>query len=453
MTTRTVTTTADTGTGSLRAAIFASINGDSIVFAPALAGQTLTVGSTLIIAKNITVDASAAPMFTISGNNAFRCMALGQGTTITIKGLTFINGYMTGSFTAGGLTTSSYCNTTVLNCTFRGNKGDTSGAIHAGFQSKLVVRNNLFENNDGTQANNGFAAGGIATRNRGSLEVYNCDFFNNKGVVGGAIYRSLGGLIVEDSEFGGNTSKQGGGAIYTDGFGQDSETVANRVGGLGRLSRCYFHNNIALAGNGGAVNFFDYYPDTSVVEDCIITDNECRGTYYGGGIRLAGTTQLLRTTIASNISARDAGGLWLDGYINGSTATVTLIQVTFSANSAVRNGGAISINGSAKISATFDNITAKDNLAAGSGFMWNPVGSYVVSDSVFDRNSGTNGQQIAYTLTEGGGNYSYPAVSGTGKKITPSITQVDPLLDVLTTTGRPKHPKLVNSPIGTSGDL
>lgn len=54
-----VTNTNNSGTGSLRQAILDSSNGDTIIFAPSLAGQTIRLQSTLTVDKNITIDASA----------------------------------------------------------------------------------------------------------------------------------------------------------------------------------------------------------------------------------------------------------------------------------------------------------------------------------------------------------------------------------------------------------
>src|SRR5205823_6146921 len=80
----TVTNNSDTGVsgdGSLRGEIAAAASGDTIIFAAALAGQTITLTTTgdasvgasaLAIANTLTIDGSAAPGLAVSGNNARR---------------------------------------------------------------------------------------------------------------------------------------------------------------------------------------------------------------------------------------------------------------------------------------------------------------------------------------------------------------------------------------------
>ena len=70
-----VSNNSDSGPGSLRAAVASAVAGDTITFAPGLAGQTITLTSGQIDippAKNITIDGAAAAGLTISGNNASR---------------------------------------------------------------------------------------------------------------------------------------------------------------------------------------------------------------------------------------------------------------------------------------------------------------------------------------------------------------------------------------------
>src|SRR3981081_2580491 len=57
----TVTNTADSGPGSLRAAISAAASGDKINFAPTLNGQTITLTSgELLINKNLSIQGPGA---------------------------------------------------------------------------------------------------------------------------------------------------------------------------------------------------------------------------------------------------------------------------------------------------------------------------------------------------------------------------------------------------------
>lgn len=101
-----VTTNADAGAGSLRAAIaLANLTpGSSITFAPALAGQQVILGSHLPpIVTNMDIDASAAPNFSVNGNNLFAAFTVASsgGASVSISGINVINSRSQGG--AGGV--------------------------------------------------------------------------------------------------------------------------------------------------------------------------------------------------------------------------------------------------------------------------------------------------------------------------------------------------------------
>lgn len=101
-----VTTSADSGAGSLRAAIEAATSGDRIVFASSLTGgNTITLQSQLlIIDKNLTIDGSANPNLVINGNSQHRAFFVGSNTTpveVNISSLTIANVTAQGGHGAG----------------------------------------------------------------------------------------------------------------------------------------------------------------------------------------------------------------------------------------------------------------------------------------------------------------------------------------------------------------
>src|SRR5690349_11686236 len=85
----TVTTLADAGPGSLRAALAAATahpGADTVRFAGGLHG-TISLGSEIGITDDVTVDGPGANKLTVSGNDASRVFNIRSGTA-TISGLT-----------------------------------------------------------------------------------------------------------------------------------------------------------------------------------------------------------------------------------------------------------------------------------------------------------------------------------------------------------------------------
>src|SRR5688572_3673272 len=80
--TRTVTTNADAGAGSLRSAIQAAAADDTIDFAPNLSGgQTIALTSgELAITQGLTIQNTSGQVVTISGNHASRVFHVTAGT-------------------------------------------------------------------------------------------------------------------------------------------------------------------------------------------------------------------------------------------------------------------------------------------------------------------------------------------------------------------------------------
>ena len=85
----TVTNTNDSGTGSLRQALTAANNGDTINFA--VTGTiTLTSGG-LPVNKNITISGPGADQLSIDGNQAILVVGVFYGNAATISGVTVRN--------------------------------------------------------------------------------------------------------------------------------------------------------------------------------------------------------------------------------------------------------------------------------------------------------------------------------------------------------------------------
>lgn len=172
-----VTTTNDDGPGSLRQAFrTAAANSwaDRITFAPGLSGQTITLGSELVIADpfGVTVDASSLPKgLILDGAGYTRILRTVGETIIDLRHMTFARGRSAqdgGAFYLdGGVVSVSFCTfsgnsassrgggifndsaaVTISRCTFWGNSADyQGGAVRNGPTGLMTLRHSTFSAN------------------------------------------------------------------------------------------------------------------------------------------------------------------------------------------------------------------------------------------------------------------------------------------------------------------
>jgi len=206
--TRTVTSTADSGAGSLREALAIASSGDTIVFSVGYY-KTITLTGTLTVDKSLTIDGTGSPGLAISGNNAVGVFSVTGGNP------TFVH-----------LTIAS------------GNSFSSGGAINADYPGTVTVDSCTLSNNNTTYY-------GGAIYSVGTLNVVNSTFSGNKAAfAGGAIY-SNGSLTARNSTFVGNISTQDfGGGIF------------QYSGGTGTVTNTLFLGNTALQGWGGSIDAF-----------------------------------------------------------------------------------------------------------------------------------------------------------------------------------------------------
>jgi hypothetical protein len=276
----TVANTADGGAGSLRQLLAAVPAGGTIAFAPALAGQTIVLTSgPLVIAKNVSIDASAAPGLTLSGGGADRVLIVNAGAAATVRHLVVANGF--GFDLAGGILNNG--SLTLEDCVVRDNNVGAAtnefwkggGGIYSGSGSTLVVRRCTIRNNR-TQLVDG---GGLYAFFNAAVTVDATTIEGNvAGNVGGGI-RSLGNVTVVNSTLSGNTSTAwyGGAAFHTDGVMEllNSTVTANvsNPGGPAALFVGTFTaagatlrlTNSIVAGNSSAGCFAGFFGSGAVV--------------------------------------------------------------------------------------------------------------------------------------------------------------------------------------------
>jgi hypothetical protein len=318
--TLTVTNNLDSGADSLRAKIAAAHNGDTINFAPALDGQTITLSNgELIIRKSLTINGFADRNVTISGGGSSRVFELFKGVTDTLSGLTISNGFFTGTGGAGGggILVDTNANVMVSNCTLTGNQaGQGAGILNEG---TLTVSGSTLS---GNSCSSGGSGGGI--HNDGTLTVSGSTLSGNSAGWGGGIYND-GPLTMSDSTLTGNSARYAGGALSN--------------GGPATVTGCTFSGNSAAS--GGAI-------DNGLVATLTLSGSTLAGNSAGsgGGIRVHnGTVTLTNDTVTDNTARVAGGGLFIDSGATVYLDAFTVANILNNTDSSGLNGPTANIYG------------------------------------------------------------------------------------------------------------
>ena len=207
--TLTITSSNDSGAGTLRQAIAAACAGATINFNASLSGSTIYLASTLTLSQNMTIDGSAlASQITISGdtNNDttgdVRVFTVNSGVIVTLDSLTITKGFS--SPNGGGINNAG--TVTITNSTLSGNSATNGGGIYN--SGTLTIANSTLSGNSAVQ-------GGGIHNNSGTLTITNSTLSGNSastGGVGGSLYNA-GTLTISNSTLSGNSATNGGG-IY-----------------------------------------------------------------------------------------------------------------------------------------------------------------------------------------------------------------------------------------------
>ena len=290
----------------------------------------------------------------------------------------------------------------ITNSTFTGNTAvNTGGAVHSQGETAVThITDTKFTGNEaevnGGAITNTNGSTMTITGHRVSDSVYTTEFKNNiSGVSGGAITNlnvsddrnttteltvngvnfegnnadTNGGAIyntdvaiVQNSRFYKNTSGQGG-AINNDGRATESAKNGNII-----IENNYFEENLARAGNGGAINNSGdalihgntFYKNGYTTETGGSTNNG--GAIYNAAPTGGGTGSMTvsqNNTFTENY-ANNGGAIYNAATTNAdNTSSLNITNNTFTGNYAKNQGGAF-YNGSAS-TATIENATFTNN--------------------------------------------------------------------------------------------
>ncbi|NVN98985.1 MAG: MBG-2 domain-containing protein, partial [Geobacteraceae bacterium] len=176
-TARTVITTGDSGSGSLRKTIADASPGDIIQFAASVTGTITLTSGEIAISRDLTINGPA----TISGGGTSRIFNVSGTTAFALNNLTMTNGNA-GNGSGGAIVSGAATTTTISGCTFSGNKvGSDGGAIFA--NGTMSINDSLFT------GNSAFDGGAIANMNVLTL--------TNVTISGNSAEESAGGIFNE----------------------------------------------------------------------------------------------------------------------------------------------------------------------------------------------------------------------------------------------------------------
>jgi hypothetical protein len=279
----TVTSLADSGEGSLREALELIAADGLITLDPSLASGTIALTSgQLVIDRSVTIDGSAAPGLTISGNNASRVFQVAAGVTASISDVTISDG--AGAPQGGGILNFGTLNLTrvVVSNNTESSAGPADfqlggGGIYNGDGATL----NLVDSTVSGNATLGQPGGGIYGFFNSTINITNSTVSGNvAGDVAGGL-RSLGNTNVVNSTFTGNVSTtwHGGAMFLTD--------------GLVSISGSTIIDNTAPPGTAGGLMVATFGGAVSVeIADNIIANNGSYNCQVEGNPALAVLTSL-----------------------------------------------------------------------------------------------------------------------------------------------------------------
>lgn len=292
--TLTVNNNSDSGSGSLRGQIAAAASGDTINFA---ADLTIVVGSTLNIAKNLTIDGTGHNV-AVDGGHAVTVFQIAAGANVHMTYLTVQNGT---SSIAGGIGNSGTL--TLDHCTVSGNASGTGGQ-----------------------------GGGILNAH-GVLTITNSTISGNTSPTFGAGIANVGTMTLTNSSVSGNSIPAGGtgsgGGIYND--------------GAATLTNCTVSGNSAPGtadtNKGGGGIHVDF--GLMTITNCTISDNSS----VNGNDILVRSQLTLANTILAGSCALVSGSIFTDNGGNVSGVSGCAFTNAASKANAALNLGALQNNG------------------------------------------------------------------------------------------------------------
>jgi hypothetical protein len=240
-----VTSTADSGPGSLRNTISSASSGDTIAFSLSTPTAITLSSGPLLLAKSLTFSGPGYADLTISGGSTVQIMQVDGAVAVSISGLSFAHGTANTSLTDGGFLDIEGGSVSLTQCWVSSNTmpdgGGLGGAIYAASGTTLTVEACTFTDNTVTASGAGSAEGGAIYGDTGSVVAINRSTLsanacycpgcgagpdNPLDVDGGGVY-DLGKLTINGCLFSGNHADDHDGALYWYGLSGATASLTN----------------------------------------------------------------------------------------------------------------------------------------------------------------------------------------------------------------------------------
>ena len=339
----------------------------------------------------------------ITGNDAHRCMKISGYMNVTIDGMRFTHGKVSGDNNGGLYCSWSSLNLTMTDCevtdnvsegsngagmavndvgnfvatrvTFARNTGKVAPGL-LNLSSKMTLTDCVFEENHATN----WCGAARVRKNTPEATFNNCVFRKNSAPNdSGCLVHSEGTLTLDGCEFTENTCGGNGGALTANG-----NVTINIKGGTS------FTKNVALYGGaiytgGSGSSQADAKVAITISENCTFTENSATGWCGALHFKSKGSLTMTDCSFIDNYSAGDSGALNADN----SAVKFIFTRVTFSGNKAKGdNGGVMWISDGTY---TFDNCQFLNNSSTnyGGAIYAEKGGTLNIDNSTFKGNSCT----------------------------------------------------------------
>ena len=358
-TTLIVTTTADSGAGSLREAITlaqVTADDDTITFDPTVFASgslhTITLASTLpTISKPLTIAGPGQNVLAISGNDTVRVFFIDQGNNtapgvrVSMSDLTVTHGWPGSAGEDGGAIRAKRCQLTITRVTVSHSRGDDGGGVFSE-STRFTAIDSIFEDNTarygGAILNNYSDTGEVNS----FIDLQGSTFRRNSAAYGGAIFAARPLILTNSVVTQNSATIYGGGVTVAYGYvhtitgstltvntaplgGAIVATGMGETKGMLTVSGSTITGNTATTDHGGG----GIYMDSAILKILNSTlDNgaqgNCRPNWYTSGNTLSysNLTDTTGSTISDNTCSQFDRAVLITSFTAAANGTTSIVR-------------------------------------------------------------------------------------------------------------------------------